>query len=179
MDWHRQEYGRAQMLPAINALPAFDQSVYRLYFEQCLDRETCLHTLMDEFPDLTRQQLSGAIARVYRVLTPRQRWQLSLRQQRRAARGATAIDVDLLVSDTPTAEAESEALLRREQLQHAMRQLEADERLILHLRFVEGLTLKKIAETMRLGDPFRARRQLSHALEALTGHMSGRAREKI
>lgn len=28
VDWHRHEYGRATMLPAISALPAFDQTVY-------------------------------------------------------------------------------------------------------------------------------------------------------
>ena len=45
VDWHRREYGRASLLPAISALPAFDQSVYRMVIEQGMDKETCFQSL--------------------------------------------------------------------------------------------------------------------------------------
>jgi hypothetical protein len=34
VDWHRKEFGRAALLPAITALPAFDQSVFHLVIER-------------------------------------------------------------------------------------------------------------------------------------------------
>jgi hypothetical protein len=72
-DWHRREYGRAALLPAISALPAFDQAVYRMVIEQGMDKEACFQSLKADFPDLTRELLAKAAARVYSLLTPRQR----------------------------------------------------------------------------------------------------------
>ena len=79
VDWHRKEFGRVSMVPAIFALPAFDQAVFRHRYERGMAMETCFQLLTEEFPDLTRQQLSDAISRVHTVLTPRQRWKMSLR----------------------------------------------------------------------------------------------------
>ena len=45
VDWHRREYGRATLLPAIAALPAFDQSVYRMVIEQGMDKEASYQAL--------------------------------------------------------------------------------------------------------------------------------------
>jgi hypothetical protein len=60
-------------LPAISALPAFDQAVYRMVIEQGMDKEACFQSLKADFPDLTRELLAKAAARVYSLLTPRQR----------------------------------------------------------------------------------------------------------
>ena len=167
VDWHRSEFGRVQMLPAISALPAFDQAIYRLSFEQGMRIETCFQTLKADFPDLTRQQLSDAISRVHQVLTPRQRWQISVRNRRRKTHQA---DLDQLPSPDDGPESDTQTAQAAEALQMAMALLSPDQRL-LHLRFQQGLPLKKIAEMMRLGDPFRARRQLQSALDVLSGRM--------
>ena len=45
--------------------------------------------------------------------------------------------------------------------------LPAQQRLLLLLRYEQGLTLRKIAELLNLGDPFRARREIEAALDAL------------
>lgn len=172
VDWHRSEFGRVQMLPAISALPAFDRKVYQLSFEQTMPIETCFQTLKADFPDLTRQQLSSAIGRVYNVLTPRQRWQINVRNRQRKP-GKT--DPYLLPSSETGPE--DGASLRQESkaLQLAMRKLTRDQRLLLQLRFRQGLTLKKIAEIMHLGDPFRARRKLQTALDLLSGYLQARS----
>lgn len=175
VDWHRREYGRAQLLPAITALPAFDQSVFRLHFEQSMDREACLQTLRDEFPDLTRQQLSDAVARVHRVLTPRQRWQLSVRQRRRQGGDHR---VEGLVDTGPAPEEAAHTTQEQARLRRAMETLDSDQRLILQLRFQQGLTLKKIGEVMHLGDAFRANRRLKAAQKALAGALHHAERRK-
>lgn len=167
VDWHRREYGRARMLPAIAALPALERSVYRLYFEQAVEREACLQFLRDEFPNLSRQEFSAAISEVFRLLTPRQRWQLNLRQNRKELLRGAGPGVDTLSADEPTPESESTSDQRRELLESAMARLDSQQNLVLNLRYVEGMTLQKIADMLQLGDAFRARRMVDGALDAL------------
>jgi RNA polymerase sigma factor (sigma-70 family) len=168
VDWHRREFGRAQMLPAISALPAFDQAVYRICFESGMHLEDCFQILKSDFPDLTRQQLSDGIGRVHGMLTPRQRWQNSVRTQRRNSK---VVDLDQLPSPESGPECYALKAQLSENLERAMRSLNAEQRLMLHLRFRQGLTLKKISEVMQLGDPFRVRRQIQSVLEKLSRSM--------
>jgi len=168
-DWHRREYGRATLLPAIAALPAFDQSVYRLVVEQGLDKETCFQSLRADFPDLTRELLSKAVARVFSLLTPRQRWQIGVRNRgrRQAGRGMAQEQVEQLPTPDLGPERELQKQQEIEVLQAALSQLPAEQRLLLLLRFQEGLTLKKIARLRRHGDTNATWRQIQSAMRAL------------
>ncbi len=169
VDWHRREYGRATLLPAISALPAFDQSVYRMVIEQGMDKEACFQSLRADFPDLTRELLAKAVARVYSLLTPRQRWQIIVRNRgRKRARGSSNQE-NLERLPDPAMGPDREAQKRQdlETLQAAMSHLPADQRLLLRLRFQEGLTLKKIAQLKYHGDVNGTWRQIQAAMEAL------------
>lgn len=173
VDWHRKEFGRVQMLPAISALPAFDQSVFRLNFEEGLVFEACLETLIADYPDLTRRQLSDAIARVQSSLTPRQRWQISLRNRRRKT-GATSSHADLagLTAPQPSPVRALQEERETASLNAAMSKLDIDQKFILHMRFQQGLTLKMIAKVLHLNDPYQARRQVQSAVKALSRQIS-------
>lgn len=183
VDWHRAEFGRATMLPAIAALPAFDQQVYQCHYEQGLNNETCFQTLKSEFPELTRDQVSRSLGRIHGLLTPRQRWQLTVRYQRRqrAATGDSSRRLAQLHTPESRPEETAQTIEQDEQLQTAMRNLQTRHRLLLHLRFQEGLTFKQIARIEHLGDPHRARRHVHAALEALQRRLqairSGRKRQ--
>jgi RNA polymerase sigma factor (sigma-70 family) len=180
VDWHRHEYGRATLLPAIAALPAFDRAVYRMTIEQGLDKETTFQTLRADFPDLTRDFLVNSIQRVYSLLTPRQRWQISVRNNRRKRSSSKrSVDMTELLPD-PGARPEQEAQKQQdlERLQNAMKLLPSDQRLIVQLRFMEGLGLKKIAELTQLGDTNRAWRHLQASLEALCQNMRSKISDK-
>jgi RNA polymerase sigma factor (sigma-70 family) len=168
VDWHRKEFGRAQMLPAISALPAFDQSVYHLYFEQGLKKESCLQILLDEFPDLTPVQLSSSIERIYRTLTPRQRWRLSLKLGRRQDGHPDLMDVDVIRAADPSPDQQLQAERERDLIEEALRQLSDDQRLALQLKYHQGLTLKDITRIMRLGNISRTKRLLDRALQGLS-----------
>lgn len=180
VDWHRREYGRATLLPAVSALPAFDQAVFRLAIEQGLNKETTFQTLQADFPDLTRESLVSSIERVHALLTPRQRWQITVRNRRRRnpgeRRGGTAVDFLPDPGIGPEMEAQKQQELDR--LQKALNRLTSSQRLLLSLRFQEGLSLKKIAELSRLGDTNRAWRQLQSALKALFQNMHSDRSEK-
>lgn len=163
VDWHRKEFGRASLLPAIAALPAFDQAVYEHRFVQGLPLEACFQLLGEEFPDLSRDQLASAICRVHGVLTPRQRWQLSVRIQRKQGEE----NADTLLDQGAGPEEQTAEAEQRQHLDKAMAQLEPDQRLVLRLRYTQGLPLREVARLLQLGDPFRARRQVQAALDAL------------
>jgi RNA polymerase sigma factor (sigma-70 family) len=173
IDWHRKEFGRAYLLPAISALPGFDQLVFRYSFEQGMSSLDCLQALSTEFPDVTRQQLSRAIIRVHGVLTPRQRWQIGVRHRRKRrsselSHDSTNQDVDHL--PTPT---ENPAIMAQKQqeldaLKAALANLSTRQQLLLHLRFQTGLTLDQIAQFVGFGDSARAWRHIEKALKALS-----------
>ena len=168
-DWHRREYGRVTLLPAIAALPAFDQSVYRMVIEQGMDKEASFQALRADFPDLTRELVTNAVARVHSLLTPRQRWQITVRNRgRRQARRVSAEDLFEKLPDTASGpEADAEKQQELEALQDGISRLPADQRLLLRLRFQEGLRLKKIAQLKVHGDVNVAWRQIQSAIDAL------------
>ena len=120
VDWHRREFGRALLLPAISALPAFDQAVYSLYFDKGLDRESCRRTLQDEFPDLTREQLAESIARVHQVLTPRQRWRIGARNRVHLRKAARDVECDQLPANDRGPEARTADAERHRRLRDAV-----------------------------------------------------------
>lgn len=169
VDWHRREYGRASLLPAISALPAFDQSVYRMVIEQGMGKETCFQSLKADFPDLTRELVAKAAARVYALLTPRQRWQISVRNRGRKPAYGDPVQgrIDRLPDPAGGPEQEAQRQQELESLQIAIARLPADQRLLLRLRFQEGLTLRKIAQLKYHGDTNATWRGVEAAVDAL------------
>lgn len=166
VDWHRHEYGRATLLPAVTALPAFDQAVYRLVVEQGMDKESAYQTLRSDYPDLTRDVLRKSVHRVCSILTPRQRWQITVRQhRRRSPAGSSSMLTDSLPNPSASPEDEFQKQQDLEDLSSAMNSLSSRQRLLLHLRFQEGLSLSRISEMMQLGDSNRAWRQVQSALK--------------
>lgn len=169
IDWHRKEFGRARILPAIAALPVFDQRVYQCCYEEQMSSEECYEMLSSEIPGLAREQIPEALGRIHALLTPRQRWQLSVRiRGRNRARGTSSHDSLDRIPDSAR-EPDSFAQLQEEAevLQGAISRLTVAQRVLLHLRFREGLTYEQIARMEQLGDAHRARRHVQNALQAL------------
>jgi len=173
VDWHRREYGRATLLPAISALPAFDQSVYRMVIEQGMNKESCFQALRADFPDLTRDLVTKAVARVHSLLTPRQRWQISVRNRgRKQVRGDSSQEhIERLANPAIGPDAEVQKQQELESLQDALSRLPKDQRLLLRLRFEQGLTLKKIAQLKYNGDVNVTWRQIRAAMDELFRHL--------
>jgi len=173
VDWHRHEYGRATLLPAISAMPAFDQAVYKLVIEQGQDKETTFQTLKADFPDLTRNLVDISVKRVVSILTPRQRWQISVRiyRKRRNAGVRSSGLMEFLPDPGAGPELEAQKQQDLDRMQDALNRLPSSQRLLLRLRFQEGLSLKRIAELGQLGDTSRAWRHLQAALKALVQNM--------
>lgn len=170
VDWHRKLFGRATLLPAVSALPSFDRDVYRLVIEKGMGKEAVYQALLADHPDLTREIVVNSVLRIYRVLTPRQRWQIQVWQHRRVAAGEEETgSLDRLPSLLSGPEDDARERQELELLQAAMDELTPQDRLLLRLRYQEGLSLKKIAELLQLGDVNRAFRKIQAAVKALRG----------
>lgn len=170
VDWHRSEYGRARMLPAISALAEFDQAVYRLVLEQQMGKKSAFERLRSDHPDLTRKALDSSLERIHRALTPRQRWRLSLggRSRPRPATGHDAGQINQLPSSERGPEAQLQACEETELVNRALSRLPPEQRLLLYWRFQEGLSLKNIAKLADLGSTSRAWTEIQRALAALS-----------
>src|SRR5262245_15968675 len=79
IDWRRKQRGRFRPVKAIASLPELDQLVYRQIYVRGFSREECLHSLQARYPELTDRQLAEINGRIHLLLTPQQRWQLSVR----------------------------------------------------------------------------------------------------
>jgi RNA polymerase sigma factor (sigma-70 family) len=173
VDWHRKTFGRATLLPSIEALPAFDRAVYRYRYQQRLPVNTCYEVLREEFPDLSRDQLARALGRIHEVLTPRQRWRLSIRSREiRGPRPSSGLaTAESLASDAADPSEQALRSQQLEQLDRALSRLPTDQAFLLRLRYQQGVTLREVARLAGLGDPYRARRHIEAALKALSMHL--------
>ncbi len=165
IDWRRQQSGRLRNFRCVEELSETDQQVFRLYFLERRDRSACQAALQAYHPNWTEKDLSGSLGRINRLMTQHQRWLLFIRH----ARTDSLDDEGGLQPLDPLPEPENvtEAAQWGEWLDQALRQLPSRQRMLLRLRFEQGLTYREIARLTRLGDPYRARRRIDAAVLAL------------
>jgi RNA polymerase sigma factor (sigma-70 family) len=173
IDWRRLQHGRFRPTRSVAGLSELDQLVYRHIYVRGMPRDECLYALQEKFPDLTEKRLSEINARLFGLLTPRQRWQLSIRQAGVVSfDGGSAPEEDepplQFEEPGPGPEELSQIDQERASLAAAMARLPARERLLLRLRYEQSLTLEEVARLMQLPDPFRANRQIQAALSNLS-----------
>jgi len=169
VDWLRSEFGRRRRFRAIRRLPELEQAVYEHRFEQGLSISACYETLSTRFPDLTEVQLAGVIRRVNRELTARQHWLLSTRKPAMLPIENPDVRREASLVSGGSENPENQEIEREEQarVDAALRQLEPNQRLLLKLRYQQGLTLKEVARLAHLDDAFQARYQVQLALRRL------------
>ncbi len=167
VDWHRHEYGRIRMLPAISALAEFDQAVYRMVHEQGMDREAVFQRLLSDFPDLERTSIARSLERIHNILTPRQRWRMSLQSGRRRAESRVLEKVENLPSPVSSPEAVFQKEEQSEVLEQSLARLTQEQRLLVYWRYQEGLTLKRIAILSDLGSTNRVWTEIQKILAML------------
>ncbi len=172
VDWHRQQQGRIRPTQCVLHLPELDQQVYRCIYLRRMSRAQCLQELMPRFPELTDATLSETNARLFALLTPQQRWQLSVRTrvlQHANHRSSTEVDdlTERVMEPGPGPDDLTAELQEQRQLRDALARLPAEQRLLLRLRYDQNLTLAEVARLTNQPDPFRANRQIQSALKAL------------
>ena len=177
IDWRRKELGRVRPPVCVSRLPELDQQVFRCIFVRKMSRAHCLEALAAQFPGLTEATVAEINARLFALLTPQQRWQMSLRPPTLKPVPSSARSDDdpawqLATSDPGPNDLAAE-LQEKRQLQDALSKLPAEQRLLLRLRYEQNLTLAAVARLTGQPDPFRANRQIQAALDMLAELMGG------
>ena len=174
VDWRRHEQGRVRAPQGVSHLPELDQHVYRCIYLRRMSRTECVETLQPRFPGLTAATVSEINARLFRLLSPQQRWQASSRNHalHPVALGVALSDDDpasQVAAEEPGPADEAAEIQESQLLQEALARLPAEQRLLLRLRYEQDLTLAEVARLTGQHDPFRANRQIHAALETLGG----------
>ncbi len=176
LDWHRRESGRHRVFRAVGALGPLERAVFRCRFREGLSRHETLLSLRSRFPELTEPELLASEERVRQSLTPRQLWLLSLppRAVHLALESEDGSERQLRDPE-PGPEEILSLSEQRGVLERALLRLPDSERLLVRLRFEEGLTLEQIARITGLGNPQRAERHIKGLLERLRTAIAGRS----
>jgi RNA polymerase sigma factor (sigma-70 family) len=168
IDWHRKQFGRQRLFSSVTQLPVFDRQVFRMVYEQAVPPEDCVAILAAEFPNTTISQITESRNRIEGALTPKQRWLLAQRVGNQNGNAAHFEEILRDVRDTGT-DPEAQAIENecRRRLERAMKSLSPNERLLIRLRFEEGLTLEKAAALLGLGNAQKADRLIKEILARL------------
>ena len=177
VDWKRKEQGRLRPPRCVSHLPELDQQVYHFIYVRRMSRAQCLQALKPRFPELTDATVSEINARLFALLTPQQRWRLSVRTPtlEPVTCGVSAEDDDPawhVAAPGPGPDDLTAELQEQRRLQDALARLPAEQRLLLRLRYEENLTLAEVARLTNQSDPFQANRRIQSALKALADLMS-------
>ncbi len=179
LDWHRQEFGRYRPFNALRRASALDQQIYAKVYEEGLSAPEVLESLRPAFPSLNSEAVAAAIQRIAAVLTPRQRWLLTVRRAQVLPLDGEWILGELDVVDPqPGPEAAAIAKDQTEKLGHAVVQLPAGDRVLLGLRFGQSLTLEQIARVEGLENAQGADRRIREIVARLRLILDSGAAEK-
>jgi RNA polymerase sigma factor (sigma-70 family) len=176
LDWRRKRFGRSRPFRSVARLTQLEAEVYRCRHERGLSLEETFLSLCPSFPGLTLQRVTDTDERVRESLSSRQLWLISLRSGR--ARGAVEVsgvavaeEDDGRVQDPADPHPDQESVLasqeQKEHLRSLVAKLPAPERLLIRMRFEEGLSLEEIAGLTGLGDAQRVHRRMAEVVEKL------------
>lgn len=176
LDWRRKEFGRTRIFESIARLNSVDRELFRCVYQQGLTVEEAFLTVTPRFPSLSRHELASSLDRIRSSLTPRQLWLLSTSRPRfePLLKTESVEDTPLLgLIPDPSLDPERLAAQRQElsALAAALADLPASERLLLRLRFEQGLTLEQVARLASLPDAQTADRRLRKILEGLRNRL--------
>jgi RNA polymerase sigma factor (sigma-70 family) len=164
----------------VSRLPELDQHVYRCIFERRMTRVQCFHALLPRFPGLTESGVAEINSRLFQLLTPQQRWQLTVRTPTLTPVTYPVSPEDddpawQLAQPGPGPDELAEESQQQRRLQQALAALPAEQRLLLRLRYEQNLSLAEVARLTGQPDPFRVNRRIQAALDALAAAMGDKS----
>lgn len=169
LDWHRKEHGRYRVFRSLAQKSAADQALFELVFRQGLPLEEAREELGRRNINLSFAEVEERISELRRCVSSRQLWLLS-------SGNATADSIDSGEEGAyagepadPAPDPEALAALREThaQVSAALASLSDSDRLLIRLRYQEGLTLQQVARLVGLKDAQTADRRLRDIMEHL------------
>jgi RNA polymerase sigma factor (sigma-70 family) len=175
-DWRRKKFGRRRIFRSIQELPQLQREVYQCRCEEGLSADATLSLLQIRLPKLTAEDVADAEEQAHRALSSRQNWLLTIRRKAEKSFAAPADAgalLDLQIMDpSPSPETLASRHQERQRLRTAVAHLPNLERVMLRLRYEQGLTLEKVAHLTGLVDAQTADRRIKSILRRLRGEMS-------
>jgi RNA polymerase sigma factor (sigma-70 family) len=176
LDWRRREFGRYRPPVTIGSASRLEQDIFGLRWEQGLPADQAYGILSGRHPGLTWAAFEQADEGLARRLSARQRWLLITRRPRldplvRPDDEGNERDREDLAAEGPTPEDQTLFRSRRQELARALEQLDAEDRLIVRLRFEQGLTLEEVGQAAGCGDAKRTDRRIRSILARLRAQL--------
>jgi RNA polymerase sigma factor (sigma-70 family) len=168
LDWHRKEYGRHRVFASVARRGVTDQLLFELVFSRGLSAAEARDELSLRGVELSFAAVEDKIRDLRSCLTSRQLWLLS-------SGNTTLESIDneegtfRAEPTDPAPDPEAVAALR-ETHQHvaaALASLTDSDRLLVRLRYQEGLTLQQVARLVGLKDAQTADRRLRDIIDHL------------
>jgi len=165
-DWFRHEHGRKSLPKEIQKLGALEQRAFKLVYWEGYSAQESFQILRGEFTTLRFDHFIQRLAEVEARMTSINR--AKIRRDIERARGPLSLDSE---EDGPPIEARAEVRVptpeddaalseRRTALWRLIQDLPATDRLLVRLRFFEGLTAKQIAAAIGSNEPMEIYRRI-------------------
>lgn len=169
LDWHRKEHGRHRVFGSVARRSAIAQLLFEIVFRRGLSAEEAREELSRRGVELSFAAVEERICELRRCLSSRQLWLLSSGKAMLDSIDAEEEGTYTVEPADPAPDPESLATLR-ETHQHvsaALASLTDSDRLLIRLRYQEGLTLQQVAKLVGLKDAQTADRRLRDIIDHL------------
>ncbi len=172
LDWHRQRFGRYREFQSVADLPTEDRETYHYVYEMGYPAEEAFQLLTGKLPNWTADKMEQSLERLQQALTPRQLLvlqsrQLSFHPVENWASDESTSGINQLSDPAPSPEESSILEQQSRVLARAMSRLSSQDRLLIRLRFEEGLTLQQISQLTGIKDAQTTDRKIKSILEEL------------
>lgn len=169
LDWHRKEHGRHRVFGSVARRSTLDQLLFEMVFRRGLSAEEAREELSRRGVELSFAAVEERIGEIRRCLSSRQLWLLSSGQVVLNSIDGEEEGTYAVEPADPAPDPESLVALREthQQVSAALASLTDSDRLLIRLRYQEGLTLQQVARLVGLKDAQTADRRLRDIIDYL------------
>jgi len=173
LDWHRSVYGRRQVFRFVASRSALDREIFRAAFQQGANVHEIWHDLTQKGCDISYVDVERRVDELRNLMSARQLWLVSAARAPIESLDTQHEDFATLDVVDPSPDPETVAILQETQavMARAFQRIDPSDRLLLRLRYLEGLGLLEVARLVGLKDAQTADRRIREAI--------GRLREKL
>ena len=176
LDWYRSKHGRRGLFRSIASRDTIDQEIFAAAFHRRASAYEIWLDLSRKGHRLSYADVENRLEQLRGSLSARQLWLLSASSVSFEAAEPEHEEgaISLLVDATPNPEMlailrETEAMVRK-----ALANLNTADRILLRLRYFEGLPLLEVARLLGLKDAQTADRRIRDTVEKLQEHLGER-----
>jgi RNA polymerase sigma factor (sigma-70 family) len=164
LDRLRRTHGRERLFKTVARLPSLERELFAAIRQFGSSAGEAISTVRSRHPDLTGRQIEESHDHLLKSLTPRQIERLTRSEESKAAADPAT---EQIPDCGPSPEEQAVARDLHARLEKAVLGLDNYDRLLIQLRFEQGLTLEQTARILGLGDAQTADRRLRSVLARL------------